>query len=178
LNFFQTELRNCEKNRPRIKDIAEELNLSTATVSRTLSDDPRISKQVRKTVNDLATIWGVTRNPIASNLYKRASNHIGLILPEFTHHFFSLALKGIDDVVNENGYHLMINTHSNDYLKERRAVSVLNSLLVDSCWHFTGAYGDVFGDFELLSYFEFHKNKQVVTYDNKDNGISYFYRKT
>lgn len=31
------------------------------------------------------------------------------------------------------------------------------------------------GDFGLLSYFEFHKDKDVVTYDDKANKISYFY---
>jgi hypothetical protein len=33
------------------------------------------------------------------------------------------------------------------------------------------------GDFSLLSYFEFHKDKEIVTYDDKENGISYFYGK-
>lgn len=32
------------------------------------------------------------------------------------------------------------------------------------------------GDFAILSYFEFHKNKQVVTCDDKKNGVSCFYR--
>lgn len=31
------------------------------------------------------------------------------------------------------------------------------------------------GDFGLLSYFEFNKNRQVVTYDDTENKISYFY---
>jgi hypothetical protein len=31
------------------------------------------------------------------------------------------------------------------------------------------------GDFGLLNYFEFHKDKQVVTYDDAENQISYFY---
>lgn len=31
------------------------------------------------------------------------------------------------------------------------------------------------GDFAILSYFEFHKDKQVVTFDDKENGVSYFY---
>lgn len=34
------------------------------------------------------------------------------------------------------------------------------------------------GDFGLLSYFEFNKNKQVVTYDDIENRISYFYGKS
>jgi hypothetical protein len=33
------------------------------------------------------------------------------------------------------------------------------------------------GDFGLLSYFDFHKDKNVVTYDDKENGISFFYGK-
>jgi RNA polymerase sigma factor (sigma-70 family) len=31
------------------------------------------------------------------------------------------------------------------------------------------------GDFGLLSYFEYHKTKQVATYDDVENKISYFY---
>ncbi len=30
------------------------------------------------------------------------------------------------------------------------------------------------GDFGLLSFFEFHKEKEVVTYDDVENKISYF----
>ena len=100
-------------------------------MSRALANDSRISLQVRNEVADLAKKWGYVRNPFAFNLHKRTSNHIGLILPEFTHHFFSQALKGIDAVVNEGGYHLIINTHNDDYTRERRAVSALNSLLVE-----------------------------------------------
>ncbi|WP_435354944.1 DUF3267 domain-containing protein [Emticicia sp. SJ17W-69] len=33
------------------------------------------------------------------------------------------------------------------------------------------------GDFGLLSFFEFYKNKEPVTYDDVENGISYFYQK-
>lgn len=31
------------------------------------------------------------------------------------------------------------------------------------------------GDFGLLSYFDYHKTKQIVTYDDVENKISYFY---
>ncbi len=34
------------------------------------------------------------------------------------------------------------------------------------------------GDFGLLSYFEFHKNKEVVTYDDIENKISFFFGRT
>jgi len=34
------------------------------------------------------------------------------------------------------------------------------------------------GDFALLSYFEFHRDKEVVTYDNVEEKTSYFYGRT
>ena len=34
------------------------------------------------------------------------------------------------------------------------------------------------GDFGLLSYFEFHKDKKVVTFDDVENKVSYFYGQT
>ncbi|MBU6342065.1 MAG: DUF3267 domain-containing protein [Bacteroidetes bacterium] len=34
------------------------------------------------------------------------------------------------------------------------------------------------GDFGLLSYFEYYKHRDVVTYDDPANGISYFYAKS
>ena len=34
------------------------------------------------------------------------------------------------------------------------------------------------GDFGLISYFEFNKEKQIVTYDDVENKISYFYGQT
>lgn len=33
------------------------------------------------------------------------------------------------------------------------------------------------GDFALMSYFDFHKDKKIVTYDDVENKISYFYRR-
>ena len=34
------------------------------------------------------------------------------------------------------------------------------------------------GDFALLSYFEFNRKKEVVTYDEKENKVSFFYVKS
>ncbi|MFK8102309.1 MAG: DUF3267 domain-containing protein [Saprospiraceae bacterium] len=33
------------------------------------------------------------------------------------------------------------------------------------------------GDFALLSYFDFHQDREIVTYDDRASGISYFYEK-
>lgn len=119
------------KNRTRIKDLAEELGLSVSTISRALANDKRISERVRNEVTILANRWGYTKNPFAVNLFQSRSNHIGLILPEFTHHFFSLVLKGVDKVVSEKGYNLIVNTHNDDHEKELKAAHALNNLMVE-----------------------------------------------
>lgn len=119
------------KIRARIKDIAEELNLSSSTVSRALANNNRISQHVRDEVAALAKRWGYMPNPFALNLFQKRSNNIGLILPEFTHHYFSRTLKGIDQALKEKGYHLIVNSHENDYEKEVQAAQSLNSLLVE-----------------------------------------------
>lgn len=48
-----------------IKDLAEKLNISVSTVSRALKDNPEISQQTRKTVQNLAKELGYKPNPIA-----------------------------------------------------------------------------------------------------------------
>jgi hypothetical protein len=63
------------------------------------------------------------------------------------------------------------------------SVLLLLLLFVGNLWVFT-ILGTLLlhsaccsGDFGLLSYFDFHKDTEVVTYDDKENGISYFYGK-
>jgi hypothetical protein len=65
-------------------------------------------------------------------------------------------------------------------------ITVLGFILlafVGTSWTFT-ILGTLFvhtaccaGDFALLSYFEYNKDKEVVTYDDISTGISYFYGK-
>ena len=119
------------KGRVKITDIAKELGVSTSTVSRALSNEGRISTKTRKAVENIAKKWGYKPNPFAVNLLKKKSKNIGLILPEFTHHYFSKVLSGVNKVLSEKGYHLIINTHEGELEKEKKAIDVLNSLRVD-----------------------------------------------
>ena len=48
-------------------------------------------------------------------------------------------------------------------------VTILGALLVHTAF--------CSGDFGMLSYFDFHKDKDIVTYDDRANKVSYFYGK-
>lgn len=119
------------KGRVTIKDLAYELGISVSTVSRALSNEGRIKAETRQSVIELANKWGYRPNPYAVSLQKRKSKTIGLILPDFTHHYFSMALKGINRALCAKDYHLLINTHEGDLDKEIHAVGVLKGMFVD-----------------------------------------------
>lgn len=119
------------RGRVRIGDLAKELGVSASTVSRALSNEGRIGEKTRNSVIELAERWGYKPNPFAVNLLKKSSKNIGLVLPEFTHHYFSRILNGVNKVISEKGYHLFINTHDGSYEKEKIAINMLNGMRVD-----------------------------------------------
>ena len=63
-----------------IFDIADKLNISIATVSRALKDDPVVNKKTRKKIFDLAEEIGYRSNHFAGNLRNQRPNTIGLIV--------------------------------------------------------------------------------------------------
>ena len=119
------------KGRVKIKDLADELGVSPSTVSRALSNEGRIGAKTKASVLELAEKWGYKPNPFAANLSKKKTGLIGLILPEFTNHYFARVLSGVNEVVNAAGYHLVINIHEGSLRRESEIVEVLRTMRVD-----------------------------------------------
>ncbi|MEM7107068.1 MAG: LacI family DNA-binding transcriptional regulator, partial [Bacteroidota bacterium] len=94
--------------RVTIKDIAERLNLSTSTVSRALTGHSDVKTETRKLVSNLAEELDYRPDPLAVNLKQRKTKIIGLIIPQIVNRFFSKALAGIQEVVNREGYNIII----------------------------------------------------------------------
>ena len=66
----------------KIKDLAKQLNLSVATISKALKDSYEISPETKQRVFELAKRLNYTPNPYASSLRKRSSKTIAVVLPE------------------------------------------------------------------------------------------------
>lgn len=95
-----------------IRALAKELNLSVSTISKALRDSYEISEDTKKRVLALAERLNYMPNPYASSLRGRRSKIIGVVIPEVADSFFSLAINGIESVVKEQGYHVLISlTH-------------------------------------------------------------------
>lgn len=91
-----------------LKRLAEELNLSTSTVSRALQDSYQIGAETKSRVLQLARKLNYVPNPHASSLGSRRSKTISVVIPEVTDSYFAQAINGIEAVAQERGYHVLI----------------------------------------------------------------------
>lgn len=91
-----------------IYDIAQKLNISSATVSRALKDDPIVNKKTRKLIFEAAEEMGYRINHFARNLRNQKTNTIGVILPRLNSYFMASAISGIEHAANSEGYNIII----------------------------------------------------------------------
>ena len=103
-----------------IYDLARELNISIATVSRGLKDDPVVSKKTKKRIFQLAERMGYRYNHFARNLRKQHTNTIGIIVHELNSNFITSVLSGVERVTTDAGYDLII-AHSSESAKKEAA---------------------------------------------------------
>ena len=120
-----------EKRNITIKDIASELNISIATVSRALSGHPDISKKTKALVLETANSMGYHPNLMASGLIKRKSRTIGVIVPTINRQFWSNTISGIEKTAHEAGYKVMICQSNEQFEREKENIELLANSMVD-----------------------------------------------
>lgn len=116
------------KKRVTIKDLAQELNVSTSTVSRALQDHPAIKLETRERVKALAKKWNYQPNTLALDLLRQSSKIIAVIVPEITSHFFSSTIVGIQDVMVSTEFNIMVFISNESYEEEARIIEKLSKI--------------------------------------------------
>ena len=91
-----------------LKDIAEKLNITVATVSRAMSNHPDISQRIKDQVKLLAETLNYRPNSFALHLRKQRSGMIGTILPKIIHYHSSTILSGVIQAAHDLKYQVMI----------------------------------------------------------------------
>tara|TARA_R110002049_G_scaffold993_2_gene7100 strand:- start:41799 stop:42839 length:1041 start_codon:yes stop_codon:yes gene_type:complete len=114
-----------------IYDIAKKLDITAATVSRALNNNPKISEATRELVVKTAAKMNYEQNRLALALKSGKSNNVGVIVPRIDSNFFASIIRGIEDELSPFGYHVIIcQTHEkND--KEVETVDTLLNAQVD-----------------------------------------------
>ncbi len=110
----------------KLKDIASRLNLSVPTVSRALRDSYEISPETKKAVVELAKALNYKPNLMAVGLRKNRSFNVGVIVPDLWYYYNSAAVTGMEDVLEEHGYSVMICQSKESY--QREVIQVRNLL--------------------------------------------------
>lgn len=117
-----------------IKDIAQELKLSKATVSWILSgqgDTKGFSDKTIKRVKEYAESVNYRPNLLARSLSIGSSNTVGLIIPFIGDTFYAQLIQSIELELSKNKYALIVCSSEGDSKKESELIRMLKSKQVD-----------------------------------------------
>lgn len=137
-----------KKKQPTIKDIAEELGISFSTVSRALQNNARIGLKTREKVWEVAKRIEYIPNPAAFFLKNNKTFSLGIIIPSIHEPFFADVITGIEEIIEEKGYHLIIIQSGESLEKEEKAVETFLKIRVD------GVFVSISGETSKYSHFD------------------------
>ncbi len=120
-----------KQRRISLKDLAEELHVSIATVSRALHGSHEVSEAMRAKVQQLAKKRNYHPNPFAQSLRKDVPHVIGVVVPNLVTHYYAAVLDGIEDYALQNGYLVFSANSHESHEREERAVESFLSMHVD-----------------------------------------------
>ncbi|MGV3541010.1 MAG: LacI family DNA-binding transcriptional regulator [Rufibacter sp.] len=138
-----------------IHDIARELGVTFSTVARALNDHPAISAATKASVQEMAKKLNYQQNKLASSLRSGRSNVIGIILPSLDTSFFSSVVHGMEKVLNENGYSVLLYQTGESLEQEQKGVNTFLQSRVD------GVLTSVSGETEQEEFYAALRKRQV-----------------
>ena len=119
------------QHRTSLKDLAKELGVSIATVSRALRSSPEIGREMQQRVKDLAKKLNYRPNPFAQSLRKEAPKVIGVVVPNLVTHYYAAVLDGIEEEARRAGYSVISANSHERFEDEAHAIDNFISLHVE-----------------------------------------------
>ncbi|MEO6915434.1 MAG: LacI family DNA-binding transcriptional regulator [Chitinophagaceae bacterium] len=144
-----------EEREITIYDIARALKISSATVSRGLRQNSLVKEKTRKKIVDKANELGYRYNAFASNLRRNKTHTIGVLMHELNSSFMLSVLTGIEKVIGESGYDIIIAHSAESRAKEIANVKNLFHKRVD------GLIASLAFDTPGVSHFDLFTNKKI-----------------
>jgi LacI family transcriptional regulator len=120
-----------KSNKVTLRDIANHMGMTPATISKALRDGNDISEETRKKVKKVAEEMGYRPNILARSLVQRRTNMLGVIVPNLRISFFSEVVRGMYERARERGYETIIMANDEMPDNEERNLEFLSALGVD-----------------------------------------------
>ncbi len=114
-----------------IKDIAKAAGVSPSTVSRALSDHPRISLGTKERIRHLATEMGYSPSAVARSLVTQRTSIIGMAVAWVSDPFLAQVVRGIEDTALEHGYSVILSSFYGEPDREKEVLSTFRERRVD-----------------------------------------------
>ena len=111
-----------KQRRTSLKDLADKLGVSIATVSRALRNSHEVGEEMTQKVKQLAKDLNYRPNPFAQSLRKEAPRVIGVIVPNLVTHYYAAVLDGIEDYASKLGYSVISANSHEDHEREAQAL--------------------------------------------------------
>lgn len=120
-----------------LKNVALEAGVHVSTVSRALDPHTRhpVTPEVAARVREVAARLGYRPNRIAAGLRTNRTMTVGVLIPDIANVIFPPIVRGLESVLEPNGYAPIIVNTDNDPRRERRLLSVLRERGVDGLIH-------------------------------------------
>jgi LacI family transcriptional regulator len=122
------------QSRTTLKAIAQQLGVSTTTVSRSLSGQARryrIGKKMEAQVRELAEQMGFSPNRFARSLRLKKTSTVGLIVPDISNPFFGVTARQIAIGIRKQGYTMLLCDCQEDVTSEQQALDLLRNWQVE-----------------------------------------------
>lgn len=108
-----------------VKDVAKLAGVSTATVSRVLSGAANVSGELAERVRKVVWELRYQPNQLARNLRVQETRTVGVIIPDIGSSFHTTVIAGIEEVLLDAGYSMLLGHANNDPARERQILASL-----------------------------------------------------
>ncbi|WP_395448772.1 LacI family DNA-binding transcriptional regulator [Aminobacter sp. UC22_36] len=124
--------------RPKIKDIAERLGVSAATVSRALSDSGLVAEPTLSRIREVAREMNYRPNVSARNLRTQRAMAVLMVVRDVGNPFYLEILKGVEATARAAGYSVLMGNTENDSDREIEYFDMLRDGHADGMILMTG----------------------------------------
>ena len=110
-----------------LKDVAKFANVSQATVSRVLNDNPSVDTVLRDRVNQAVHALAYQPNRAARRLRAQSSNVIGLIISDIQNPYFISIIRGIEDAAYAQNMNVILCNSDENIKKQAMYLNVMQA---------------------------------------------------
>ena len=124
--------------RPRLKDLARQLGVSPATVSRALSGTGLVAEPTLSRIRDAARELNYRPNVSARNLRTQRSMSVLMVVRDIGNPFYLEVMKGVEQAAREAGYSVLMGNTESDPVRESGYFDMLRDGHADGMILMTG----------------------------------------